>query len=340
MREETGRHLTHLDGWRGLAVALVVIGHFGADSLWYRTSTFGVELFFVLSGRLMAEILFVRRTDLPSFFIRRFSRVFPALLAFVVVTAIALDGTPYGYGIMAAMTALTFTLNYAMLYVHRIPVLDHLWSLCVEEHAYLILAAFAYLARRWGMPLKPVIATVTIAAVINGVVRADLLGQDFFHVHWRSDVAIAGIFASAIFWIVLHDRKVSAWVAPTALIAAVVCRIQSPEVVSFGLATTFLALAITTLDHAAGALRSALSQPILRQFGLWSFSIYLWQPPFYKLNHDGVASTWVLVAGLFACALASFYLIERPARRFINSRSWARPPDASSEVGGSATELR
>ena len=55
---------------------------------------FGVELFFVLSGRLMAEILFVQKMPL-DFFLRRFSRVYPALFVFVLamgLTSLALHG--------------------------------------------------------------------------------------------------------------------------------------------------------------------------------------------------------------------------------------------------------
>jgi peptidoglycan/LPS O-acetylase OafA/YrhL len=50
--------LAYLDGWRGLSIALVLIGHF-VPVPGINLGVLGVEFFFVLSGRLMAEILFI-----------------------------------------------------------------------------------------------------------------------------------------------------------------------------------------------------------------------------------------------------------------------------------------
>ncbi len=320
MQSSAARHLPYLDGWRGVAVSLVVLGHFGLDDVWSKTSTFGVEFFFVLSGRLMADILFVRQLPLPTFFLRRFSRVYPGLLAFVLITTAAFQGTPYAHGVVAAALALTFLLNYAMVYTHHVALLDHLWSLCVEEHAYVVLAGLAAFARRKVVPVVAVVGGLGLASVANGIIRTDLLGQDFFDVHWRTDVAVAGIFLSGALWLALRNRALPTWTAPTALAAAVAFRAMPSEVATFAMATVLLAVAVVTIDRAPTILLRTLSQPALCQVGLWSYLIYLWQQPFYKLNQDGVASTALLLVGATACALASFYLVEKPARAAINRR--------------------
>jgi len=85
--------ISALDGWRGLAILGVLFDHFVTKS-GINLGRFGVELFFVLSGRLMAEILFVQKMPL-DFFLRRFSRVYPALFVFVLamgLTSLALHG--------------------------------------------------------------------------------------------------------------------------------------------------------------------------------------------------------------------------------------------------------
>lgn len=331
-KEETGPHLGHLDGWRGIAVLAVVFGHFWADEhLWSGISSSGVDLFFVLSGRLMAEILFVRRSSLSTFFVRRVSRIFPALAALVIVTTIAFRGTELSQGAVAIAVALTMTLNYAMIYSHPIGLLDHLWSLCVEEHSYVILAMVAFCSRRATFHVGVVVALVGLAALINGVIRLDLLNFGTLVTRWRTDVSLAGIFISAALWLRFRSRALSSWVSPVAFVLAVIFRLQAVAILSFGLSTVALALAVVGLDTSPTFIRRMLSFWPLRAVGLCSYSLYLWQQPFYKLQHFG---HWTVLLALFCaclCALVSFFLIERPARRLINawfeqSREKARQP--------------
>ncbi len=322
MREETGQHLQFLDGWRGMAIVTVLLGHFWADEfVWSGVSTFGVDLFFVLSGRLMGEILFVRKTPFTTFFSRRFSRVYPGLLAFVVLVTLAFARTSYSNGVLAAASALTFTLNYSMVYFHSVALLDHLWSLCVEEHSYVILAALAFFARYRPYPVVPVIAGVGLLALVNGAVRVDLLHQVPLDVRWRTDVSIAGLILAAAFWISLRSVKVPPFLSPLAFLLVLACKASPFTGIRFGLATVLLAISMVSVDQTYLIVQRTLSGAVITRIGLWSFSIYLWQQPFYKLHRDSVASVWVLLLGAFACALGSFYLVEQPARRWLNARS-------------------
>ena len=75
--------LDYLDGWRGIAIALVLQAHFAGTRLFYSGAA-GVDVFFCLSGLLMANLLFVRRVPLGEFYRRRISRIIPVFLLFVV----------------------------------------------------------------------------------------------------------------------------------------------------------------------------------------------------------------------------------------------------------------
>ena len=75
--------LDYLDGWRGLAISLVLIGHFYTGSPGF-LGRLGVDVFFVLSGFLMSGLLFVQRQPLRIFYRRRISRVLPAFVIYVV----------------------------------------------------------------------------------------------------------------------------------------------------------------------------------------------------------------------------------------------------------------
>ena len=129
--------LAYLDGFRALAIGGVLIDHF-VTSQGYNAGRLGVELFFVLSGRLMAQILFVEKAPLGFFYYRRFSRVWPTMALFIAVLAILPVFMSVGQiPATAVLSGLTYTSNYVTLTAGRFPWTDHLWSLCVEEHTYL-----------------------------------------------------------------------------------------------------------------------------------------------------------------------------------------------------------
>ena len=80
---KTTEHVNYLDGWRGLAIALVLESHF-VGLLPVAAGRFGVDVFFCLSGFLMSGLLFIQRQSLVTFYKRRVSRIMPAFFAFVI----------------------------------------------------------------------------------------------------------------------------------------------------------------------------------------------------------------------------------------------------------------
>jgi peptidoglycan/LPS O-acetylase OafA/YrhL len=323
MKLETERRLPVLDGWRGVAILLVVVGHFMTDTLKPGLSTLGVDLFFVLSGRLMAEILFLRQVPLRTFFVRRFSRVYPALFVFVILSTILFYGTALQHGLVAVASALTFTANYGMIYGHTIALFDHLWSLCVEEHSYVLLACIA-----GGIVRAPRTATIVLlmlgfAAMVNGIVRATWLQPWFPDVAWRTDVQIAPLFIAGGFYLTARGTRwmQRSWISPVCLVLGIAVKLGSDNVVvQFGLGTMLLALSIATIDFAIARFKALLEPEPIRQIGLWSFSLYLWQQPFYKLAHTNVVPSSLAVILALCAGLASFYCVEVPMRTIINER--------------------
>ncbi|MDR3508348.1 MAG: acyltransferase [Caulobacteraceae bacterium] len=317
--------LSYLDGWRGLSILAVLAGHFAPLGV-FNTGRLGVEMFFVLSGRLMAELLFVERVPLSAFLRRRIARVWPALFVFVLIMAVVFHG-PGALHVPAldVLAALTFTANYVRIHVHNMGVLDHIWSLCVEEWAYLLLAGVALAVRRGIVGPTLALAALALAGVVQGALLS-ARGLDYYAVYWRTDVRMASILmAGAVFLVLRGERIAAAWPrwAPVALglVGVALNAAVVPDVIKYSLGTLCLALAVASLDHAPGAILRALSHPVLARIGLWSFSLYLWQHPFFRLI--GRAPEPVLLAGAVLCALVSFYGIEQPARRWLNAR-WGR----------------
>jgi len=151
MNSVTGadKKLYGLDHLRALAIILVFLYHYGRlfpHPEWTNTiSTFGwagVDLFFVLSGYLIASQLFKtiarqQRISLKDFFIKRTFRILPAY--FVVLAIYFLIPAAREREALAPLWKyLTFTQNIG-LDVSTKGTFSHAWSLCIEEQFYLFL---------------------------------------------------------------------------------------------------------------------------------------------------------------------------------------------------------
>lgn len=144
---QDARRLPGLDLLRAAAIGWVMLYHaslYGlapAGSWPVDFGWMGVDLFFVLSGFLIASQLLRpwsrnERPDYGRFFTRRLFRTIPAyaaVLALYVLVPAARDREH----MQPLWTFLTFTQNFT---IHTPPAqaLSHAWSLCVEEQFYLV----------------------------------------------------------------------------------------------------------------------------------------------------------------------------------------------------------
>jgi peptidoglycan/LPS O-acetylase OafA/YrhL len=99
--------------------------------------SFGVRIFFVISGFLITGLLLNERErtgtiSLPDFYVRRAYRILPAAYVFMLAMIAAHWHALSWSSIFAALT-------YSSNYLHEKNwVLGHLWSLSVEEQFYLL----------------------------------------------------------------------------------------------------------------------------------------------------------------------------------------------------------
>lgn len=327
----SGRILA-LDGWRAFAILCVFVGHFTPIYM-FNMGLFGVELFFVLSGRLMADILFDRKLSLGEFFYRRATRIIPALAVFVVLFFLfgLIVGEPYRISPLWIPASLTFTQNYAMAFTHTNGWLDHIWSLCVEEHSYMLLGLLAFLLGRG--PWRPVIAMLVVAAaaMINGAIGELVYHLDYSKNYIRSDVHLGSILISGAVYLLVRKRmdqkmvnRFAPWVFAAALAGGIALHSPAfPVAVSDSFGTTLLAIAVALADIAAKPIVRFLSMSWLTQIGVWSYSLYLWQEPFYHAVKDFSGSMPLMLLCAAIAGVASFYFVERPARRLLNAL-WGR----------------
>jgi peptidoglycan/LPS O-acetylase OafA/YrhL len=146
-----------LDLLRALAILVVMLYHMSSHGFALpaivERGWMGVDLFFVLSGyligwQLLRQTLHGSRPDWGAFMLGRALRVLPAYLAVLALYAWvpafreAEHMQPLGY-------FLSFTVNLFPDYQHS-RAYSHAWSLCVEEHFYLLLPLALWLLGRGG----------------------------------------------------------------------------------------------------------------------------------------------------------------------------------------------
>jgi peptidoglycan/LPS O-acetylase OafA/YrhL len=343
-----------LDGLRAIAVAGVFLFHARphADGNPYLPGGFlGVDLFFVLSGYLITSLLLVEweagnRIDLRRFWMRRARRLLPALVV-VVLAALILAAIfardDLGRTRSDAVSSLLYYTNWHLIIANhsyfalmgRPSLLNHLWSLAVEEQFYviwpLLLVPGLVLLGRRRLPLLVVVG-------IAGSALAMWLLYDphgdpsrvYYGTDTRAFLLLMGILLALVWpWIERMGRALAVFelLGVAALIATVLLflRMQDfdPTLYRGGdLAAAFcFAVLVGAVAHPATGLGQALGVAPLRWIGERSYGIYLWHWPVVALMRPGLDISWtgpgvvVLQAGIVVAAAAlSYRFIEQPIR--------------------------
>jgi peptidoglycan/LPS O-acetylase OafA/YrhL len=332
--QKHSKHLSHLDGWRGVAILTVLASHF--IPTFDQFGNMGVAIFFVLSGYLMSDLLFIKKVPLPYFFIRRASRIFPAFVFFFIAMifyANWIQTVKYSPSLIEILSTLTFLGTYipdnVNIWANTWPI-GHMWSLNVEEHSYLWLALGVVITR--GARFK---SHVTIFLLLS--VAATILFLIIYRAwppsgasKWelRTECAAIGLLAAAAYRIFLHfdffqlKIKVPKWAPLLAICIAIIAFSKfSPVFIKQIIGPLMLAFAVNHIEYTFNWFRSMLSNSVLAWFGTCSFSLYLWQQPFYlasTYNHEMSRVSALLLALIFGTI--SYYLLENPSRLFLNKK--------------------
>lgn len=208
------------------------------------------------------------------------------------------------------LSLVTFTVNYHYAIGGSAMLLLHFWSICVEEYSYLALALICALAAHDRKEAGVLALVVAAAAMANGLRLYFDGGWELQEIYLRTDTRIASIalsFAVACLW-----KPRFFW--PYFLVGAAM--VLGPAPFKFTLGTMCLALAVNAIDEAN--YRRAFEMPLLCFGGMISYSLYLWQHPFYRLDAGIVGLGVALLVAWF-----SYRYVEGPARSALN-RAWDR----------------
>lgn len=351
-----------LDGLRALSILVVIYGHARATAGFPPTehlhrvlrvgdvADFGVRVFFVISGFLITSLLIseLKKTGtiaLGSFYLKRLFRIFPPFYFYLaIVGVLAMVGVAKLSGLDAIFAA-TYTINYR---VERSWWVGHAWSLSVEEQFYLLWP----LALKWA-GLKRGLWVVAAAVLLAPLLRVgwalqwttlqqrNMIDQAFPTV--MDALAMGCALALGRPWIDRQTGLVRALGSPlvswSALIIAyaTIWAIQQHAWFGWLLGDSILNVCVAIViyryvRYPTGRMGRVLNSRPLMYIGTISYSLYLWQQPFLQSARPD--SPWYTRfpqnLGLsIVCALASYYVIERPFLRMRERLMGSSPKPAN-----------
>lgn len=312
-----------LDGLRGVAILLVFGFHlpFGP----FRAGSYGVILFFVLSGFLITTIL-LRELDkndtvnLRRFYGRRARRLFPALLVVVfahLILQLTILGEPEQWW-GRSWPVLAYVSNLVQIAGTQLVHMAHTWSLAIEEHFYLLWpVSLLVIPRRWRFP-------VTIGLVVAFAAwRLGYLATGATHnrVYFGTDTnAFAPLLGCALA-VGLHEnripkptRNVSAVATATLIMAACIAWHYYDRRLLY-LTVPIAVIAAVAIHGALFKPAVWLENPVLRWFGKISYGLYLWHYMMISLPWEQllpIPPEIPMVAVPIALAGLSWRFIEAP----------------------------
>lgn len=337
--ESVGRDAV-IDGWRGISVLMVILGHlfaYRANKLYPLEAldatglpigskilaiagslgTLGVCFFFMISGYLITTLLRSEESkrgcvSLKAFYVRRIFRIMPAFYAYVLVVYLLGRAGVILIDDSAVLRSSLYVCNFAGFACSW--WLAHSWSLAVEEQFYLvwpIIFAYAAVARRRA-------AIALIAGLVLGSLFVPTLGS-FVYI-------MVGVLMAL--FVGLRERLTEIngrWLWVSLLVLVMLPAAPQPVAMIVTPIKPVLAAVLmfgALFAHHAGALRNILCSNWLTKIGLVSYSLYLWQQmslaPFeWGGRLTGAKALYdygnaALGLAFIPAAIASYFLIEKP----------------------------
>ncbi len=344
------RHIPSLDGFRAIAVLLVIGSHLIIKSSHSSTVNpfseslllggVGVRIFFVISGFLITYLLLLEksstgRINLTAFYARRILRIFPAFYFYLLVLSLL------NWSLNLQIPDLQFL--SAALYLHNFQFwgsnwfISHSWSLAVEEQFYLL---WPFIFIRINKLKRVSIWLIVLAggSLMRALHYKYTDEADYFLAPFlmHADFLFSGCFmAYAVFYDGDKLLKFIHRAKPVFVYLAISCiwvfsifefhpRYDKFFILTSGasinICICFLLLYFIFNETSAGF--RMLNSSLLAFIGRLSYSLYLWQQVFLSNSGLWFSDFPQNIFLTFLVAFASYNIVEKP---FLNLKERFRP---------------
>jgi peptidoglycan/LPS O-acetylase OafA/YrhL len=338
-----------VDGLRAIAVLAVIGFHANPSSM--PGGFAGVDIFFVISGYLIASLILAGLKggsfSFAEFYARRIRRLFPALIVVLLATWVfgwfILPPTEYaelGRHTLAGAGFAANILNYAEVGYFDLPAaakpLLHLWSLGVEEQFYIVFPALLLLLWRY----KAMSSWLALIGLASFALNIALVGSHpsftFYLPLTRFWEFIAGALLACAhlygrtFALPVHSasalplRDVSAAIGMLLILAGIGFAHEDAFPGWWALLPVLGTFLIIGAGSQAWLNRTVLAHPKLVFVGLISYPLYLWHWPLLVLARTAIrneqgneylrTTAIIAVALTFLLSWLTYRFIERPIR--------------------------
>jgi len=297
-----------LDGLRGIAILLVVFYHNFGFINYFFFGWLGVDLFFVLSGFLITDILLNTVGQpgfLRNFYVRRVLRIFPlyylSLILFLLLLPLLTPSLNLDYYIKHQAWLWTYLQNW--LYIFKPPpenteALNHLWSLAVEEQFYLLWPLVILLLR------NPKHILYLLVVLLIGVVTLRFVFwtyklEDLAYYNLYTFSRIDGICIGSMLAVLrrINPKSINRYFTIIVLALAVLNfvfyffnrenRFSYPYLAIAGYTTFAIIFGLLVnegVERDNPLVNRLFSIPLLKFFGMISYSLYVFHWPLYLLT--------------------------------------------------------
>ena len=341
MDAEKLKYRPHIDGLRAFAVIVVFLFHLNPEL--FPGGYLGVDVFFVISGFVITQSLYKNylktgQVNIGQFYIRRFWRLYPALITMILATTSLYFFFGFVWDtnllIKSSITSIfavsnLYYLHQAENYFHQdlINPLLHTWSLGIEEQFYIIYPLllltvlfifFKFSIKRTYLSLLFLLSSIVLYLIFY-FNQNSLLGDFYFPTarFWELGAGCSLFFLSLDFGSKYYLRFVTG--PAFALLGAVLIFQQYIANLHIELLVTVFATAVlifSGLQYSSFVIR-LLEHPKVVFVGAISYSVYLWHLPVIYFSNLYLGGVWYYFSSvLFTVwfAVLSYRYIENRFR--------------------------